>query len=68
MGVCDYRNYAISAGTNRRFQRKFAAYSGEKLADKFGVIGGQNAISEAIKILRDTVVDELASTGISCGR
>jgi len=52
----------------KRDNGKFVAYSGEKLANKLGVMGGQNAISEAVKIFRDTVVYELATTGISCGR
>jgi FixJ family two-component response regulator len=47
---------------------KYVAYSGEKLAAKLGIAAGENAVSEAVKRFRDTVVERLEAKGIVCGR
>lgn len=47
----------------KRSNGKFVALSGDKLAAKLGVTSGQNAISEAVKAFRDTVVEVLACQG-----
>ncbi len=52
----------------KRTNGKFVTYSGAKLAAKLDSIGGQNAVSEAIKQFRDTVIERLAVYSISCGR
>ena len=52
----------------KRANGKYVAYSGAKLAKKLGAMSGQNAISEAVKKFRSTVVEQLESQGIVCGR
>jgi hypothetical protein len=47
---------------------KYVAFSGEKLAAKLGIAAGGNAVSEAVKRFRDTVVERLEVKGITCGR
>ena len=52
----------------KRANGKFVALSGAKLAAKLGAMNGQNAISEAVKVFRNTVIERLESQGIVCGR
>ena len=52
----------------RRASGKHIAYSGTKLAERLGVIGGENAIAEAVKSFRDTVGERLNGRKIICGR
>ena len=52
----------------RRPSGRYMAVSGTKLAAMLGTIGGENAISEAIKGFRDVVVERLELKGIACGR
>ena len=52
----------------KRPNGKYIALSGAKLAAKLGAVNGQNAISEAVKTFRDTVIEQLELQGIVCGR
>jgi hypothetical protein len=52
----------------RRSNGKFVAFSGAKLAQRLGIVAGQNAIAEAVKDFRDDVIDALKTRGIACGR
>lgn len=47
---------------------KYATYSSSKLADKLGVVSGQNSIVATIKNFRDNVVKLFADKGIMCGQ
>ncbi len=52
----------------RRSNGKYVAFSGAKLAQRLGIVAGQNAIAEAVKDFRDEVIDALMTRGIACGR
>ena len=52
----------------KRASGNYVAYSGAKLAERLNVIGGENAIAEAIKSFRDTVEERLNGERIICGR
>jgi hypothetical protein len=52
----------------RQANGKAVAMGGSVLAKKLGLMRGQNAISEAVKDFRNTVVDVLETSGITCGR
>lgn len=52
----------------RQANGKAVAIGGPALAKKLGLLRGQNAIAEAVKDFRNTVVDVLETSGIACGR
>jgi len=52
----------------RQSNGKYVAMGGKELAERLGVLRGQNAISEAVKDFRDYVAQAFAKHGIRCGR